>query len=61
MEGVGTSQGGFSFSYVGIFLQGTKFKKQEECVFALGMYALKETNEGIVFLERRDAWKDANE
>ncbi len=62
MEGIGTSQGGFSFRYVGSFLQGTKFKKQEEkCVLALGMYVLKEANEGIVFLERRDAWKDANE
>ncbi len=30
-------------------------------MLALGMYALKEANEGIAFLERRDAWKDANE
>jgi hypothetical protein len=29
MESIGTSQGGFSFSYVGSFLQGTKFKNQE--------------------------------
>lgn len=30
-------------------------------MLALGIYALKEANEGIVFLERRYAWKDANE
>ncbi len=30
-------------------------------MLALGMYVLEEANEGIFFLERRDAWKDANE
>lgn len=52
MEGIGTSQGCFSFSYMGSFLQGTKFKKQEEKCVSFGDVCIERSKRGDCFFWR---------